>query len=93
MTGPRAVPDNSPTDDFGAGDKASPTNPTKRADDRRAELEHSRVMSENVQMRHKPTGEVTTFNRKALESERLYVPALRDDFPKDQFEEYKERGT
>jgi hypothetical protein len=89
------------TDDFGSTDKgASPTIPEKRsdspvktADDRRDELKTQEVLSQNVQMRHKPTGEVTTYHRDALKNEKLYVPALRDEFPRDQFEEFKERST
>lgn len=85
-----------PTDDFGASDRgASPVIPgaKKSADDRRDELKTQEVLSQNVQMRHKPTGEVTTYHRDDLKKEQLFVPALRDSFPMDQFEEFKERST
>lgn len=94
MTGPGVPLDPSMSDDYAKGGvDASATIPGKTADDRRAELRHAETMSQNVQMRHVPTGEVTMFNRSALESERLFVPALRDSFPRDQFEEFKERAT
>lgn len=101
MTGPKVPMDPSmgeqPTDDFGThGEAASVTNPSDRkrtADDRRNELKHEEIKSQNVQMRHIPTGEVTTYNRTQLEAEKLFVPALRDEFPRDQFEEFKERAT
>jgi hypothetical protein len=75
------------------GDEFAADAPERTAQDRRDELTHERIAAENVQMRHVPTGEVTTFNRNALESERLFVPALRDSFPRDQFEEFRERAT
>lgn len=90
MTGPNTG------DEYAASDPlASATEPGKEktAQDRRNELKHQEVMGNNVQMRHVPTGEVTTFNREALKSEKLFVPALRDEFPRDQFEEFRERST
>lgn len=84
------------TDEFSDADKgASPTIPgeKKTADDRRHELKQEEIVSQNVQMRHVPTGEVTTYNREQLKAEKLFVPALRDEFPRDQFEEFKERST
>lgn len=85
--------DNSMTDEFADTDRgASATQPGKKAEDRRAELRQTEVLEQNVQMRHKPTGEVTTYNRDQLKGAKLFVPALRDEFPLDQFEEYKERG-
>jgi hypothetical protein len=86
--------DSSMTDEFSASEKgASPTIPGKKAEDRRNELKHQEVLSQNVQMRHVPTGEVTTYHRNQLKAEKLYVPALRDEFPIDQFEEFKDRAT
>jgi hypothetical protein len=77
------------TDDYAVDDAsdASATEPGKRAQDRRDELTHQAIMGDNVQMRHIPTGEVATYNKSALEGEFLFVPALRDKFPRDQFEE------
>lgn len=99
MTGPKVPMDPAmgaqPTDDYGtAGEAASVTDPSARtAQDRRDELKHQEVAGQNVQMRHVPTGEVTTYNRNQLNADKLHVPALREDFPRDQFEEFKERAT
>lgn len=90
MTGPNTG------DEFAAdAPDASATEPgqKKTAEDRRAELTHEAIAADNVRMRHKPTGEVTTYHKSALEGDLLYVPALRDQFPRDQFEEFKERAT
>jgi hypothetical protein len=90
MTGPNTG------DEFATGaPDASATVPGEKrtAQDRRDELTHQAIMGDNVQMRHKPTGEVTTYHKSALEGDFLFVPALRDQFPRDQFEEFRERAT
>jgi hypothetical protein len=85
MTGPQVPMDPAmgaqPTDEYVAD------TPERTAQDRRDELKHAEIAGQNVQMRHVPTGEVTTYNRNQLSAEKLHVPALREDFPRDQFEE------
>ena len=57
------------------------------AEERKLQLKQQDILKDNVSMKHVPTGEVTTFHRDALKGEKLFVPALRDSFPLDQFEE------